>query len=313
VKNELRYAVSSVRAGGADDGPVLEGKLSYNTLSEPNVPTTGCREMVLPGAFKKTLDSGARIWCFWQHQADDMALGSTENDSLKLFDGPDALRFQLKPNMSIQLHREAYEAVRSGLVSDISFGFAVNPGGDVWDECSDEKGQRFVRRQLKDCALFEVSLVNVGAYQTNTGITAVRSLCYRPSPPSLPWNPQREFIMTHRQPRVHELPIDKRNRARLAEFKRQIDADNLVEQQKAKLQQMADDWADDARREEFQACRYFVFVHTAENPREGDGIGYFRVMTEDERADFETKQAVAKFIGEAEEATPSNRHRGVTY
>jgi HK97 family phage prohead protease len=250
-KREKRFCNLSLRASGADDG-LITGRIAYNSASLDGVPAPGCREIVQPGAFSKSL-RGERIFCLWQHQL-ETPLASTANGTLVFEDTPSALTFRAKPDLSVAAHADAYKQVKSGLITDLSFGFAVEPGGDAWSV--DKDG--FQVRRLSKCKLFEVSLVSAGAYQSGTGVSA-RSLSY----PAVTAGPQGEPL-----PPVQKMnPLDAENRRRLAEISAQL-----------ALDAEAIELAEAIRRDSFRGCKHVIFVW--QGPGQSDG--YFRPATPEE-------------------------------
>src|SRR5262249_42648056 len=162
MKTEIR-TYSAVLRAGSDDLPnnadkwVLEGiAASYDTLSGD---LGGFRERIAPGAFARSLREGHDVLCLLQHDP-SRVLGRTKSGTLNIFDVAKGLGFrcQLDPNSSF--HKDVHAMVKRGDVQGCSFAFSVADGGDSWDEATDERGQRFTRRTLRDVRLLDLSVVN---------------------------------------------------------------------------------------------------------------------------------------------------------
>lgn len=122
-------------------GKTIEGLIPYNKESED----MGFREILEPGCFKKTI-SEARIVALWNHNADKV-LGNNKAGTLELTDGPEGLRCVCTlPNTSYAT--DAYEAIRSGNVTTMSFAFSA-----IIDEWNLEENTR----TIKEAKLYEVS------------------------------------------------------------------------------------------------------------------------------------------------------------
>jgi len=158
-KQEVRFAVQAIRS--KNDAPVLEGEIPFNSYSVPGVPIAGCREKLAPRCFTN-LKTAKRIWFLYQHDLSN-PLGSTTNSTFSLDQTDSAVRFTVRPNMNIRSHAEAVEAVRSGLLDSISFGFVVDPDGDEYTQ--DGNG---MTRTIRKASIFELSLVSEAAYPAAT-------------------------------------------------------------------------------------------------------------------------------------------------
>ena len=139
--------------------PEIEGRkirlrIPYNSASSD----MGFREVIAPGAFKRTLsDPDAEVMAFWNHDS-SMPLGRRSEGTLDLEDDPDGLWAEISEDET-SWSEDARAAIRSRSVKGASFGFLVAPDGDTWDRC----GGEWVRT-LRDCDLIEVSPTPVPAY-----------------------------------------------------------------------------------------------------------------------------------------------------
>lgn len=118
-------------------------------------------EILLPGAFTKTLRERPRSGDVRALAAHDsaMLLGRTANGTLRLWEEPRGLAFELalpKTDLGYATLRLVHRRDLTGC----SWGFAVPEGGDTWKR---ESG-RTVRR-ISELMLFETSLVAWPAYR----------------------------------------------------------------------------------------------------------------------------------------------------
>lgn len=159
-KNETRTNHVELRATG--DGMTFEGYAAvFNSDSQP-LPFT---ERILPGAFKRSLQSRNRMMMLWNHDTSN-PLASTRNGSLQMTEDSTGLKVRATlPNTT--LGKDIAELVRTGVVDSMSFGFSVKK--DSWS-------QNGSTRFLEDVTLYEVSLVSTPAYEGTAGTVSVRSI-----------------------------------------------------------------------------------------------------------------------------------------
>jgi HK97 family phage prohead protease len=136
------------------EGRKIRLKIPYNSTSTD----MGFREVIAPGAFKRTLsDPNAEVLGFWNHNS-DMVLGRRSAGTLSLDDDEEGLLAELEEDET-SWSADARAAIRSGNVRGASFGFIVAPNGDSWDRSGGEW-----MRTLNDCDLLELSPVAQPAY-----------------------------------------------------------------------------------------------------------------------------------------------------
>ncbi len=124
----------------------------FNSLSEN---LGGFREMILPGAFTDTLQSGKDVIALYDHDT-SKPLARTSNGTLTLTEDDTGLLAEMKlPNTSYVA--DLKENVRSGLIKGMSFGFFINKAS--WKE----KVQ-----QLSSVELLEVSITALPAYTSSS-------------------------------------------------------------------------------------------------------------------------------------------------
>jgi HK97 family phage prohead protease len=127
----------------------------------------GFVEQIAPGAFTKTIQE-ADVASLFNHDS-SKPLGRVSAGNLKLTTDKTGLRMELTPNLLISWVQDAIEAIRSGLVTQMSFAFrTIN---DSWDVV----GNQLVRTLL-EVQLIEVSPVTFPAYlDTSVQVNSVRS------------------------------------------------------------------------------------------------------------------------------------------
>lgn len=153
-------AVAELRASEGDE-PAMEGyAASFNVLSGN---LGGYRETIAPGAFTKSLATGADVRCLFNHDASQV-LGRRSAGTLEVSEDKRGLKFRcaLDPNNTDHMNLRA--SILRGDIKECSFAFTVPAGGDDWDEGTDENGLRYVRRTLRNVNLLDVSAVTYPAY-----------------------------------------------------------------------------------------------------------------------------------------------------
>lgn len=139
-----------VRAVG--DGLEFRGYAAvFNSQSED---LGGFRETIAPGAFTRSVNAAANgsadIRMFWNHDSGRL-LASTKAKTLRLTQDERGLLAEATlPETSDG--RDMSTLIKRGDVRSMSFGFAVDKGGDAWSADSRE-------RTLTNVRLFEVSPV----------------------------------------------------------------------------------------------------------------------------------------------------------
>lgn len=165
MKTEIR---SFELRATADDAFALEGTaVSYDCLSGD---LGGFRERIMPGAFARSLKSGADVKCLFNHDA-NVVLGRVKSGTLALHDETDGLKFHVQLDRTSSAHRDLYASVKRGDINECSFAFTVAPGGEAFDEVT-QNGKRFMRRTISDANCIDVSVVTYPAYQNGTFVSA---------------------------------------------------------------------------------------------------------------------------------------------
>lgn len=127
-------------------------------------------EVIAPGAFAEYLRDNPTV-SLWCHRTDQI-LGNTKSGTLRVFDGPTELRFELDlPNNS--WGNDARESIQRGDVDGVSFGFNVRTNGDRWSKI-ERDGKKLYKRTILNASLPEISPTPFAAYPENE--VSVRSL-----------------------------------------------------------------------------------------------------------------------------------------
>src|SRR5271156_5016934 len=136
---------------GTDD-LVLQGYAArFGVLSHP-LPGN-FREQIAPGAFSRSLNAGGDVVALLNHDQNSIPLGRTKSGTLRLAQDDKGLSFRVQLDKNQALHRDLHASVRRGDLDSCSFAFDVPDGGDSWDDSTDETGQPFARRTLRNVNL----------------------------------------------------------------------------------------------------------------------------------------------------------------
>lgn len=191
----VESAEAEVRLDEAAGGrPVIRGiAVPYNRLSHPmRMPNSRAhfRERFAPGAFTRALADGVDVVALVNHDPNHV-LGRTSAGTLRLIDGPDALRYEIDPSDSLLADHHVKAVARRDMKGS-SFRFYMKR--DLW---SVEDGQDI--RTVAEAGIDDVSVVTYPAYEDTSA--ALRS------------------FESHRrgQPRRDAWPTLARMRLRLAE------------------------------------------------------------------------------------------------
>ncbi|CAB4167344.1 major_cap_HK97, phage major capsid protein, HK97 family [uncultured Caudovirales phage] len=148
---------------GAVEGKTITGYAAlYNSWSQPLMGAKGTfTERIAPGAFDASIAAGASLW--FMHDSKQI-LANTKSGTLTLESDAQGLKYTAVLGSS---ERDAgvLDLIARGVVSEMSFGFSVPPGGDSW------VGEK---RTLNAVNLREISIVEQGAYK-GPAVQVVRS------------------------------------------------------------------------------------------------------------------------------------------
>lgn len=156
--DDLEYRQS---AGGE---PHLVGHAArFNSLSDD---LGGFRELVLPGAFKRSLRENSDIRALVDHDPSKI-LGRTNAGTLKVFEDKMGLAVDIQPP-DTQAGRDVATSIRRGDVDQMSFAFSVV--SEDW-----ETKDSLDIRTLEEVRLHEVSIVTFPAYpQTHIALRSLK-------------------------------------------------------------------------------------------------------------------------------------------
>jgi len=156
---------AEVRAVATNDGSL---KISGYAATFNNEATgLNFREVIAPGAFKRTLQTDNPIFLLVNHDMEQLPLASTRSGTLVLTEDSVGLRMDATLDPLNPRAAELASALSRGDVDKMSFAFTVADGGDTR-----EGGLR----TLTDLDLYEVSVVNLPAYDaTSVGLRSEQS------------------------------------------------------------------------------------------------------------------------------------------
>lgn len=127
----------------------------------------GFVESVCPSAFNHTRANGWPDVIARYNHDDNMLLGTTGGNTLRLWTDETGLMYEVDPPQSRQ---DIVELIERGDVRKSSFAFRVDVNGDEWTLTD----QDFPLRKLTSCQLVDVAPVNMPAYNdTSTGMRSV--------------------------------------------------------------------------------------------------------------------------------------------
>lgn len=153
------YCDAEFRADNTGDGVMrLSG---YAAVFNSETVIGGMfREVVKPGAFKKTIKDKADVRALFNHDR-NIVLGRTKNGTLALAEDDKGLRIDIElPDT--QQAKDLYRQIERGDIDQMSFGFNVVK--DSWTRASNDS--ELPLRELRELRLFDVSPVTFPAYAT---------------------------------------------------------------------------------------------------------------------------------------------------
>lgn len=144
----------------------ISGFIPYDSMSED---LGGFREVIKPGAFRKTLAEGDPC-CLWSHDTKDV-LGRKSAGTLTFEDREDGLYFDCDlPNT--RAGSDVYETISRRDAPGVSFGFYVIK--DAWTRA---EGKKPKLRELMEVNLLEVSVgVAFPAYPASDSSAGTRDI-----------------------------------------------------------------------------------------------------------------------------------------
>lgn len=163
------FAVDSLNIETRDGKPpVLVGHAAvFGQLSED---LGGFREQILPGAFADAIVSDD-VRALFNHDP-NFVLGRNRAKTLEMSEDATGLAIRIAMPETQTIRDLVLEPIKRGDITQMSFGFAVKPGGQDW--ATNDDGHRV--RTLKKLRLFDVSPVTYPAYpQTDVATRELRA------------------------------------------------------------------------------------------------------------------------------------------
>lgn len=148
---------AEVRAMDTTDGSLRIG--GYAATFNAEATGLNFREVIAPGAFKRTLSTDNPVFLLVNHDTENLPLASTRSGTLRLSEDEIGLRMEAELDPANPRAQEVASALRRGDVDKMSFAFTVNAGGETREEGL---------RTLTDLDLYEVSVVTLPAYDSTS-------------------------------------------------------------------------------------------------------------------------------------------------
>jgi HK97 family phage prohead protease len=148
---------AEVRAMDTTDGSLRIG--GYAATFNKEATGLNFREVIAPGAFKRTLATDNPVFLLINHDMEGLPLASTRSGTLTLTEDEVGLRMDAELDPMNPRAQELASALRRGDVDKMSFAFTVAEDGDIRSEGL---------RTLTDLDLYEVSVVTLPAYDSTT-------------------------------------------------------------------------------------------------------------------------------------------------
>ena len=148
---------AEVRAMDTTDGSLRIG--GYAATFNKEATGLNFREVIAPGAFKRTLATDNPVFLLINHDMEGLPLASTRSGTLTLTEDEVGLRMDAELDPMNPRAQELASALRRGDVDKMSFAFTVAADGDIRSEGL---------RTLTDLDLYEVSVVTLPAYDSTT-------------------------------------------------------------------------------------------------------------------------------------------------
>ena len=159
---EYRYLTTQVELRADGDGPRrLVGHAAVFNTDTAIGPEDNPYwiERIAPGAFRAAIVSDD-VRALFNHDA-NLVLGRNRAGTLRMQEDSIGLAIDILPP-DTQAARDVMTLIERGDVSQMSFGFTVRTGGQMWEEMPDG----IIRRTIKDVILFDVSPVTFAAFPT---------------------------------------------------------------------------------------------------------------------------------------------------
>ncbi len=167
---EIRTYCCEVRASpDAEHEPRFEGYAAvFNSWSED---LGGFRETITPGAFRASLERGDDVRALLNHDP-NYVLGRTAAGTMDLDEDDKGLHFLIRA-VDTSYARDLKANMKAGNITQCSFAFEVEPGGESWRDAGGGRSER----TLTALKLYDISIVTYPAYQaTNASARSLTAL-----------------------------------------------------------------------------------------------------------------------------------------
>lgn len=157
---EYKFLPFSLETKAGDDGLFSGHGAAFNNEDS-------YKDIIVPGAFKRSMEKNAKVRMLWQHQSDKV-IGKW----LSMREDQNGLFMEGKLTKGVRLADEAYLLMKDGAIDGLSIGFSVPKDG------SERKGDI---RYLKHINLHEVSVVTFPANEAArvSGVKSLEDIDYR--------------------------------------------------------------------------------------------------------------------------------------
>lgn len=158
---------AEVRAMDTEDGSLKIG--GYAATFNEEADGLSFREMIAPGAFSRSLQSGDPVFLLVNHDMEGIPLASTQSGTLSLRQDNKGLYMEATLDPANPRAQELASALRRGDMNKMSFAFTVDQDGQTR-----ENGLRTIQDIER---LYEVSVVTLPAYSgTSAGIRSAEEI-----------------------------------------------------------------------------------------------------------------------------------------
>lgn len=163
---ERRFADTIELRQEKEDEMILEGyPLKFDNETLIGDKRYGFREIISKDALNDT--DMKKVPLKYNHSDGYLALASTKNGSLELTVDDIGLHMKAKL-LNTGAHRDVFEMVKSGLLSECSFAFTLGENGSEWKDVDNDVPLRIIKNIDR---LYDVSIVDIPAYE-NTEVYA---------------------------------------------------------------------------------------------------------------------------------------------
>lgn len=166
---EIRSVSATLELGG-DGNTVFGYAAKFNELSRP---LGSFREIILPGAFTRSLESQEEVHCLWEHDP-RYVLGCRSAGTLSLVEDATGLKIECAlPDTTYA--QDLRKSLARGDIKGMSFGFLTPAGGDSWEASRSDDGLR--TRVLHNVDLRECTITCRPVYpQTEVALRSLQQV-----------------------------------------------------------------------------------------------------------------------------------------